>query len=84
MAQGDRRWLHLACAREPARCSAPRPGPVGSYQLHTWINNCLQLGGYYARSNAFALAMYCHAAAQAGAAGAGGRARRSAGRAVHG
>jgi hypothetical protein len=31
-----------------------------------WVNNCLQLGGYYAKVHAYALAMYCHAAAQAG------------------
>ncbi|KAG2449609.1 hypothetical protein HYH02_005142 [Chlamydomonas schloesseri] len=37
----------------------------GKYDLDTWVNNCLQLGGYYAKVNAFGLALYCHAAAQA-------------------
>ncbi|KAG2428764.1 hypothetical protein HXX76_011465 [Chlamydomonas incerta] len=38
---------------------------AGKYDLDTWVNNCLQLGGYYAKVNAFGLALYCHAAAQA-------------------
>ncbi|KXZ47726.1 hypothetical protein GPECTOR_33g608 [Gonium pectorale] len=37
----------------------------GKYELDTWVNNCLQLGGYYAKVHAYGLAMYCHAAAQA-------------------
>ncbi|KAG2493223.1 hypothetical protein HYH03_008639 [Edaphochlamys debaryana] len=37
----------------------------GKYDIDTWVNNCLQLGGYYAKVHAYGLAMYCHAAAQA-------------------
>ncbi|GLI71316.1 hypothetical protein VaNZ11_016475, partial [Volvox africanus] len=37
----------------------------GKYDLDDWVNNCLQLGGYYAKVHAYGLAMYCHAAAQA-------------------
>ncbi|PNH02188.1 KIF1-binding [Tetrabaena socialis] len=37
----------------------------GKYVLDTWVNNCLQLGGYYAKVHAYGMAMYCHAAAQA-------------------
>ncbi|GFR52201.1 hypothetical protein Agub_g14740, partial [Astrephomene gubernaculifera] len=59
---------HLQVAdRSALYCAATlyRQLATGTYELDTWVNNCLQLGGYYAKVHAFGLALYCHAAAQA-------------------
>lgn len=39
------------------------------YSVDDWVQNCMQLGGYYAGTNAFAIAEHCIAAADAVAQG---------------
>lgn len=56
--------MFVTAVTTPCSCNLTLSTPQthcspGAYQLSDWVQNCLQLAGYYVSASAFALAQYC-------------------------